>query len=291
MSKPQRLVTPRDTALDQFSQMISAALQGSGTGQGQAPEGSDLGTMIQNAFMLPAYGGPLSYGTPGQLSGVGSQWLNTLSPGGSYSDVMNSLQGMAAGKLPGQSSDLISQASSMLTKAGSSVNLSDIAKTLETSRQLGLTRDVNNIREQFSNAGLRQSGSLASAIGQRQSESQADMMKALVQEAPQLAAAQTGAGAALGGLGTSLGGLATQAGQAYTGAAGLPFNVTQSGLNQYYQDYLQRNSLFPMILSMLSGTPINYGPSLFSQITGAATNLGTLGILGKQAFSNQNKNG
>lgn len=75
--------------------------------------------------------------------------------------------------------------------SGGGGDIGSIYQALDAQRRQALGGDVRDIREQFSNAGLRSSTDLAGAIGQRQAASESGMNATLAQLVPSLLSSQT----------------------------------------------------------------------------------------------------
>jgi hypothetical protein len=86
--------------------------------------------------------------------------------------------------------------------------LPDVFAALDAQRRPALDRDIRDLRELFGSQGLRFSSDLAGAVGQRQSESEANILAEVARILPQLSGARTQSVQTLGNIGQTIGQLA-----------------------------------------------------------------------------------
>lgn len=94
-----------------------------------------------------------------------------------------------------------SQAQGILGGLAGGQDLSSLFSQIDAARQQGLSRDIGNIREQFSAGGAGLSTGLARSIADRQQQSERDYLSQIGQLGLGSLQGRTGAAAALGGLG------------------------------------------------------------------------------------------
>lgn len=270
--KPNRLTNPESDFQDQLANLFQSA------GSGKA----NFQDFIKK-FQLPT---PDNFDLSKFVGDIGTQYNNSSSDFiGKITGAANSLSDIAQGKFTG---DL----GSLVTGALKNTDLSQIYKTLDTSRQFDLNKELNNVREKFSAMGLGGSTALANALGTTSNESQANLNASITSLIPSLAGAQTGLLQAIGGLqqgaAGQLGNLSQIVQSLITGKAGLGESLLQSLLGQgSYQ-----NSLLSQIFGFGSGDTSTYGPSTFSQgLNGIIGLIGASKLLGQNTTVNGNATG
>lgn len=170
-----------------------------------------------------------------QLAGAGQQAVNTperqllLAAAGG-----NPLAGaqQQIGGAQGNLQSLFSNQGIQNLLNGGGIDLAKVAAPLEAARKQALASDQNDIREQFTTAGLRNSSNLADAMGKQALQSETGLQAQLSQLVPQIMGqqqqGQLGALNALAGIGGTQGQLGTALGQL---GLGRQSNVLQ-GLGQ-----------------------------------------------------------
>lgn len=242
---------PAMAALMQQAGFQPGQLQGLNNFQSNANANPQIAALMQNAGQNPAALQALMGFNPSfqmggdadamrQLTGQGPQGLQQLLGMGNFGlDERGQLAQMANVQTPErqlllqaiqgnplggaqQGLDAQNQAVQQLLGSGAMQNLlggggadpNAIYSALDAQRRTGLGRDVRDLREQFSFAGLRDSTDLQGAVAQRQAESEQGLMAQMAQIMPQLQAQQAQAQAAGLGAGGALAGMLGQGGQA-----------------------------------------------------------------------------
>lgn len=248
---PQKLETPGTKAGDQFNQVLrEAQLPGSSKKGAQSLAGQDFGTWLTNTFQLPGYEGPMTAGANQYQTGAANDFMN-LSPQ-MYQNILSSQTGLA--------------------DIASGDYTDKVYSALDDKRRLGLARDLNDTREQFSSAGLRNSTAYANAMGMRQSESEAGLTAAMAEILPQLLNARTAAASQVSGLSGAAGDVAkTQ----YGLGEGLR-GIEDTDLQRRFQDFIRQSGLFETLIPLLMGQKVDYGPSPFSQVGNTLVGAGSV---------------
>lgn len=252
MGDPKRLTTPATSAGDDLFRVLQAAINpGKPNPRGDTIlDGQSLGDWISKTFNLPSYGGELS--APVNATQTGAQaGLNAYVPG-----------------MVGN----IESASKSLADIASSGSIDDIYKKLDDNRRLGLARDLNDTREQFSSAGLRNSTAFANASGVRQSESEAGLNSSLAQIIPQLLSARTAAASAIPGLASAGSSLFKD----QYGVGADIRNINDTGDVRKYQDFINQRGLLESLIAALTGQKADYAPSTGQQIGQGLVGAGTI---------------
>lgn len=238
---PKKLDSPRNNALDAFSNTLRDSFSGKGAA------GADLGSWVQEMFKMPAYDGDLSApANPAETSAMG--YVNDAaksfySPGGT-----------------GQ--DLTTQLTQILKDQGPSINPDEIRAGLDPARKVSLNRDLGQMEEQFGVQGLAGGTSIAESGARAVSDSESNMMAQITQMLPQLAQARATQGGVRLGAADALGkGNMAPAQQQFAMGEGMR-GIQDEHIQRALQEFLRQSNLFPQLLSFLSGTPQQpYGPS------------------------------
>lgn len=260
---PKKLASPRNEATDAFSKILEGMMGG-----GDAPGGGDLGSFIQKQFSMPGYAGPFSAGAESsQTSAMGTMDREAgkfYAPGGTSDTMVSALKSIMGEAAP---------------EVGTDIN--QIRAAMDPARKVSLNRDLGQMEESFGMQGLSGSSSLYESGARAISDSTAGLDAALAGILPQLeqlkVQAKLGAGqnrlAAADQLSRGTGGMAQEQ---FNMGEGIR-SIKDLDIQRQIADFLQQGSLFPMLLSFLSGTPQQpYGPSTLDTLL----KIGQTGLMG-----------
>lgn len=247
-----------------------------------------LGDFIQQMFSLPQYGGQMGAGLRpeqlaalGQAGGAAGQFFG--SQGGTAQQIISQLlgQGQTGGgfapaglenllsNLPGQ--DILRQIGmgggpgggalqGIASGQGNLPEYDQLFNAISSAQQGTFNRNLRDIREQYSSAGLRQGSDLANAFAQAGTENAQNIGSMLAQLGLQSAGAQSGARL---GAAQELGRLGLGAGQAL-GQAGLGGGDILSQLFSGQQGRaLSALQALPGAQATLAGLPMDIATRLF----------------------------
>lgn len=244
---PKAMPTPENKANDAFANVLKGVMGGK-----DAPGGTDLGTWIQNTFKLPGYAGQIAAPQNAAEVSAGAQGKSAVD---SY------FAGGGAGE------HVNASLTSMLDAPA--VTPDSVMASLKGPEDQRLKATLGQLQEQFGVQGLSNSSSLHEAGTRAAVDSNQNLAAAVTQILPQLKSAET----------ASKGTAAQLLAQLPIGVAKSGFDlgeagrqVDQQGMDRMIQEFLRSNSLFPMLLQYLGGTPQQpYAPSTFSNVMQAGT--------------------
>lgn len=169
----------------------------------------------QTGLNLPPQIQALMQGSQNTQSGMASGIQSAASGASPYIDALAGLGGAGAGGASSGSNYLMSllqnPAAANLLNGGQSTDLNSIGNAISAAAQPGLDRNVRDLREQFSTAGLRDSTDLNAGVSDLMARNQGQITGQLAQLAPQIMqnanSTSLGALSSLGSIGQSLGSL------------------------------------------------------------------------------------
>lgn len=170
----------------------------------------------QTGLNLPPQIQALLQGSQNTQSGMAGGIQTAASGASPYIDALAGLAGPNGGGGSSSGSNYLMtllqspQAQSLLS-GGQGANLNQIGSAISAAAQPGLDRNVRDLREQFSTAGLRDSTDLNMGVSDLMARNQSQITGQLAQIAPQIAqnanSTSLGALSSLGGIGQGLGSL------------------------------------------------------------------------------------